>query len=59
MDVTVLNDKMSKVYTIRITVEYIHELTISNLRLPLRKCYGNSIDMVSFVQNSTRTNGKI
>nr|XP_034324716.1 uncharacterized protein LOC117689079 isoform X2 [Crassostrea gigas] len=45
MDVTVLNDKISKVYYILMTVEYIHEFTISNLRLPLRKCYGNSIDM--------------
>lgn len=52
MDVTVLNDKISKVHYILMNISYIHEFTISNLRLPLRKCYGNSIDMVSYVHIS-------
>lgn len=49
MDVIVLNDKIFKVYYILMIVEYIYEFIILNLRFFLCKCYGNSIDMVSFV----------
>uniref|UniRef100_A0A8W8ID89 Uncharacterized protein n=1 Tax=Magallana gigas TaxID=29159 RepID=A0A8W8ID89_MAGGI len=45
-NVTVSNDIISKVHYIRISVEFNHTFTISNMRLPLRKCISYITDSI-------------
>nr|XP_034318991.1 uncharacterized protein LOC117687041 [Crassostrea gigas] len=44
-EVNVINEFMSKVHLIRITVQFKIPFTISNLRLPLRACFRNDSDI--------------
>uniref|UniRef100_K1RB57 Uncharacterized protein n=1 Tax=Magallana gigas TaxID=29159 RepID=K1RB57_MAGGI len=53
-EVNVINEFMSKVHLIRITVQFKIPFTISNLRLPLRACFRNDSDiseMFAFFSN--------
>lgn len=48
-EVNVINEFMSKVHLIRITVQFKIPFTISNLRLPLRACFRNDSDISEMV----------
>lgn len=48
-EVNVINEFMSNVHLIRITVQFKIPFTISNLRLPLRACFRNDSDISEVV----------
>lgn len=53
-EVDVINEFMSKVHVIRITVQFKIPFTISNLRLPLRACFRNDSDVSKVVNTISK-----
>lgn len=53
-EVNVINEFMSKVHVIRITVQFKIPFTISNLRLPLRACFRNDSDVSKVVNTISK-----